>query len=184
MRTLVLLCSMLLGLVGPSAWAQPELSGRRVIPFAELGMGLPLNLTLPADYVEVKRFRAMGIRVFSAEDDVAQLKDDGDFKGARRAVVTVRPSASGFYDERQKLFPLESKESLDQMRSAGATNVLVRRHDARGIPIAEMTFELGDQKVYSMAIAAGSAILRISYNARSEPRAVDDRVWAVLIAGL
>ncbi len=126
----------------------------------------------------------MGIRVFAAEADVSQLKDDGDFKGARRAVITISPSGSGFYDEKRKLFSLETKENRDEMRAAGATNIVVRRHDARGIPIAEMTFELGDLKVYSMAIAAGSVILRLSYNARSEPRTVDDRVWAALIAGL
>lgn len=165
----------------PHAGAQTE---RTVIPFKAFGIDLPLKLTMPADYVQEPAFESQGIIVFCAKEDREQLKPDGDFSGAKRAVITIRPSASDYYDERSKTFSFESPVAIQQLKAAGASSYSLTKRDIHGVPTAAMTFEVGNRKLYALALATGPDLLRLSYNARSAPRATDDEVWASLVSGL
>jgi hypothetical protein len=164
--------------------AQAAQSGLTVIPFKALGIDLPLNLTLPADYVHVPEFDSLGIIVLCAKEDREQLKPNGDFSGAKRAVITIRPSASDFYDERSKSFSFESPAAMKELKAAGASNYSLAKRDIHGVPTAAMTFEVGSRKLYALALATGPMLIRLSYNARSAPRVTDDEVWASLLSGL
>lgn len=167
-----------------AALAQPVPTAPRTIPFSELGLEVPLTLRLPSDYIHVKRFQPMGVIVLCAQADEVHLKDNGDFSGARRAVITLRPSASDHYDPARKVFSFESPEAQTKLKAAGAKNPTLEKWEVRGVPLAAMTFEIGSRKVYSLALAAGPVLYRLSYNARSEAREVDDRLWTALVAGL
>lgn len=179
-RHLLLLLALL---ALPSAvLAQEVQPDNRPVPFSQLGVNLPLTLTLPADYVRVEKFK--GVVVFCAKDDESQLKDNGDFNGAKRAVVSIRPSPSDYYDEKRRVFSFESPEATQSIAAAGAKNYQLTKQEVRGVPVASITFEIGSRKIYSLAVASGSVLIRLSYNARSESREIDDHVWATLVAGL
>lgn len=162
----------------------PPAPSPRIIPFTELGTGLPLQLRLPGDYVSVEAFKPLGVVVLCAQEDAPRVKPNGDFSGAQRAVISLRPSASDTYDAARKTFSFESAAAEAQFKAAGATNVALRKWEVRGVPVAALTFEVGGRKIYSLAIAAGPVLMRLSYNARQEGREADDRVWADLLAGL
>lgn len=164
--------------------AQTAQPAHTVIPFKALGIDLPLNLTVPSDYVPVPEFESLGIIVLCAKEDREQLKPNGDFNGAKRAVITIRPSASDYYDERNKVFSFESPAAVKELKAAGASNYSLAKRDVLGVPTAAMTFEVGSRKLYALALATGPMLIRLSYNARSASRATDDEVWASLVSGL
>jgi hypothetical protein len=172
---------LLFAFAGMAHTAEPK---PQTIPFTNLGMNLPLNLVIPSDYVQEKRFLKMGLIVFCAKDDEVNIKNNGDFSGAKRAVITIQPSASSYYDVRRKIFSFESPQAMSQLKAMGVTNYQLIKKEVHGVPVAVMTFNVGTHRLYSLAIAVGETLVRVSYDARSEPKEVDDHVWANLIAGL
>jgi hypothetical protein len=167
-----------------NAGAQTARSESTSIPFTALGIDLPLNLAVPASYVRVPEFDNMGIVVLCAAEDRAHLKPNGDFSGAKRAVITIRPSASDYYDQRGKVFSFESPEALEKLKAAGVSNYSLTKREIHGVPTAAMTFEVGNRKFYALALANGPVLIRLSYNARMESRKTDDEAWAALVSGL
>jgi hypothetical protein len=167
-----------------NAGAQMARPGFTTIPFTALGMDVPLSLTVPSDYVQVPEFGSMGIVVLCAKEDREHLKPNGDFSEARRAVITIRPSASDYYDERSKTFSFESPAAIERLKGIGASNYSLAKREIHGVPTAAMTFEVGNRKFYALALAGGPVLFRLSYNARSASRKTDDEIWASLVSGL
>ena len=158
----------------------------RVIPFKELGPAgsLPLNLAVPEDYVWLKKFVQLGgVVVLCSAQDEQKVPENGDFSHASHAVITIRPSGGDYYDKERKIFSFE-KDMESQIKTMGGKNLRLDKKEVRGIPIAIVTFEVGDRKLYSLAFAADTAVIRLSYNARSQGRAYDDKVWSSLVSGL
>lgn len=164
----------------------PDLPKTKVIPFKELGpsSGLPLNLTVPHNYIWLNKFVQLGgIVVLCASQDEQKVSETGDFSQAANAVITIRPSGSDYYDKQRKAFSFEqSMES--QIKTMGGKNLVLNKKEVRGVPVAAVTFEVGDRKLYSLAFAADTAVIRLSYNARTQSRDYDDKVWLSLVSGL
>lgn len=164
----------------------PDLTKMKVIPFKELGpvSGLPLNLTVPENYIWLKKFVQLGgIVALCASQDEQKVSETGDFSQAANAVITIRPSGSDYYNKQRKAFSFEQSMEL-QIKTMGGKNLVLNKKEVRGVPVAAVTFEVGDRKIYSLAIAADTAVIRLSYNARTKSRGYDDKVWLSLVSGL
>lgn len=181
-----LILSLALLLASPVFADEVDLPKLSVIPFSQLGpaAALPLNMTVPSDYVWSKRFvEKFGAVVLCALSDEAVISDGGDFSKTTKAVITLRPSASDFFDTNTKSFSFEKTLELDATKM-GARNLQFEKRDVRGLPVFAATFELKDRKIYSLAFASGSQIYRLSYNAKGKQRAYDDALWKALVDGL
>lgn len=158
----------------------------KAIPFSQLGPAgqLALVMTVPDNYVWVKKFvEQAGVVVLCADSDETALSESGDFSRTKNSVITLRQSASDYYDTSKKAFSFE--KSIDsELKSMGAKNYTIQKREVKGLPVVAVTFEVGERKLYSLAIAQGSVVYRLSYNARSPSRAYDDAAWGMLVDGL
>jgi hypothetical protein len=149
-------------------------------------LGLPLNLTLPDDYVWTEKFiKFGGPLVLCAKSDLAKIDENGDFTKTTSAVISIRVRENDYYDFSRKEFSFE-KELKEVDEELGAKNVSVKKKMVRGIPVLTMTFEVEGRKLYTLAIAEprSSGVIHLKYNARSAARDHDDAVWKSLVDGL